>query len=235
MTIRANGSGGISPRPVRVLSVPDSHPISVRFLGPILGLVTHWHTGKSVPCLGETRCPPSIHRARTFWKGYSAIESWDMACELWIPAVLEVTEALDHILHGRALRGEIWLLSRVQRGKKGQVVGVYSETLDDAKLRAPFSLLPVLERFYHVSALEIGIPNPVPRQVFLEPAEGTAPKLLSELSELAPEDQETTREAREGIREQLRKMRASLGLRGTGDRPGSQPGHPETNGKGVQA
>jgi len=99
-----------SVRPVRVVSVPIEIPLVVRFLGPVMGLETHWKSSRTIPCPGVDTCPPALHRLGTIWRGYSAAESWDDAAHVWRPSVLEVTECLEETLRGRDLRGEVWAL-----------------------------------------------------------------------------------------------------------------------------
>jgi hypothetical protein len=220
------------PRPVRVLSVPALLPVGVCFLGPIMGLNTHHYGERTQPCLGEKRCPPLRHKSRAIWKGYAPVEAWDIVAERWIPCVLEVTEGLDEILHGRKLAGEVWLLSREGGKKNSPVVAVYSETLPAGEHSLAFSVLPTLERMYHTVGLEIGISNPIPRQMRLRAREGPAPRLIEELLVPPPEELPATPEQIKTLGSRLRE--AGKETRGpstptTGPQP-STNGH--TTGKG---
>jgi hypothetical protein len=194
-------------------------------------LLTHWHTKQTIACLGENRCPPAVHRSQSVWKGYAPAEIWEGSEELYIPCVMEVTEALDHMLSGRKLRGEVWMLSRPEGGKKSPVVGVYSQTDQESWLRPAFSILPVLERVYHRAALVVGVANPVPRPVFLEPCEGVQPKLLTELTSPNPVDHHAEKQNKEAIKEQLSKMRKMFGSRRHDESIGIEPGQAASNGR----
>lgn len=176
-----NGTPANAARPVRVLSVPAIVPVNVIFLGPILGLNTHHYQKRTYPCLGDTRCQAAQHRTRIIWKGYAPVDFWSVLEEFWLPAVLEITEGLEHQLGGRKLAGEVWALSREGSENNSPVLGVYTETLREDECRPAFSILPTLERFYHQLGLEVGVPNPVPRQTRLEPREGRAPKMVRDL------------------------------------------------------
>jgi len=209
-----NGAQNPLLRPVRILSVPNGFPLSIRFLGPYLGLTTHWHSGRTHPCLGSERCIPTIHRSRTVWKAYAPVESWEIVTELWIPAVLEITESLESHLTGRRLRGETWILSRSASKKVGSVIGVYTETVPEKDLRPAFSIVSILERFYHQKDLQLGTPNPIPPQVFLNAQEGPGPAGLCDLIPPSPEALKPSPETLATFKQQLGEMKASFGSKG---------------------
>lgn len=171
-----------SSSPVEVLSVPVNVPVTVRFLGPIYGLDTHWRNGRTVPCDGDGDCPSSIHRTTLIWKGYAAVQAWEPGGRVWRPYVLEVTEALEEILRQRELRGEVWTLSRKQdRGKTDPVRGVFNEKLPEGKFSKEFDITPVLQRLFHRIKLNLGKCNPLPPKVMLEAVAGDAPNFAPEL------------------------------------------------------
>jgi hypothetical protein len=169
------------------MSVPKEPEISltVRFSGNYLGLLTHYHNKRSVPCMGEKDCLPVVHRTRTIWKGYAPGDGWDCHQRLWIPVVLEITELMEHMLVGRDLRGEVWMFFRSKL--RGPVQGAFSEKQQEKQCRKCFSIAPIVERFYHQSNLLLGVPNPIPPKTFLEPLEGDAPRLVRELETPLPE------------------------------------------------
>lgn len=168
--------------PVRVLSIPAGIPMCVRFLGPVLGLDTHWKAGRSIPCPGWEDCPSGIHKLGIIWRGYAAAEAWDPGKRHWKPFVLEVTEALEERLRDRDLRGETWAIHRTEeKGRSSPVVGVFCERLPAEELRQAFDIEPVLRRLFHCSALKLGTRNPLPAKVLLEPVAGKAPTLPAEL------------------------------------------------------
>lgn len=202
-------SGGTTPpvRPVRILRVDPNCHVIVRFLAAYYGLLTHWCSGRSLPCPGVTQCPPAIHKHRTLWKGYAPVEWWDDVSGYWWCAVLEITEALEELLHARDLRGETWALSHPQAGKKAMpVVGFFAEQADPVTLRKAFDVLPVLKRFYHLAELPASTPNPVPRRTLMEPTVNDPPIFLGEWP--PPEEKPASREQ---VKAFLDKARKELG------------------------
>ena len=196
--------------PVRVLSVPEGIPICVRFLGPILGLDTHWKNGTK-PCPGEDECPPTIHRLGIIWRGYAPVESWENSRQVWRPWVLEVTEALEETLRGRQLRGETWLLERTrEKGRTAAVIGVYCEAMLPDDVRPGFDVEPVLRRIFHCGKLRLGTRNPVPAKVMLEVMPGKPPVLPGEQAQ--PERVEEDNEKRQQALELMRKFYKRHGM-----------------------
>jgi hypothetical protein len=194
-----------SPAPVKVLSVPESMPITVRFLANLQGLDTHWING-TVPCPGREECPPANHRRGVIWKGYAAVQAWDEIRRLWVPFVLEITECAEEYLRDRELRAEVWTLFRAEKkGKTDAVVALYCGQVDEEKLSPPFDIVPVLCRVFHVDKLKLGRPNPIAPRLLLEPVAGEAPPMPTELLQLGTP--ENTKEDMERARELLRKFK----------------------------
>jgi hypothetical protein len=211
---------GESARQVRILSVPEQVPVTVCFLGGYRGVSAHWikkisaKGGKpkwvSHPCLGEMRCPPFIHREKTCWKGYAPVEHWEHQTKLWIPFVLEITESLEHVLRGRQLRGESWMLSRRLVEGKGPVVGIFSNRLPEEELSPEFDILPILERAWHEKDFLIDVPNPVKPMVMIQPRRGEEPTLVGEMLAQLPAEQPVDPAVREKMKEQLREAMKSM-------------------------
>jgi hypothetical protein len=190
--------------PVRVLRLEDDQAVTVRFLGGYEGTLTHWVQGHSIPCIGEAQCPLSVHRARTLWKGYAPVEWWSEGQRVWYPAVLEITEGLEEVLRGRSLRGEVWHLTRPKvRRESNPVLGAFCERVDATALPAAFSLLAVVERFFHPLPVVLGAKNPLPAPVRVEPSHGPAPHVPAELLPLPAVEQ--TAADRKRIAEEVRK------------------------------
>lgn len=201
----ATSPSSASPQPsaVRVIDIPANVPTTVRFLGGVSGLIVHWNGKRSLPCPGPADCLPAVHRLRSVWRGYAPGECWDSNRQLWIPGVIPITSALEEQLRARTLRGEVWVLSRMQDSKKQvPVQGLYCERQSEDVLSACFDILPVLQRFYSVPTLVLGVLNPTPAKVLLEPAAGPAPNLPAGLqppAEAPPTPEEIAR-FREGLR-----------------------------------
>lgn len=156
---------------VRIVPVPIAHPIVVLFAGPVEGLLVHRHQSRPHACPGEASCPPTVHRARTLWYGYAPVYVWRTGREDWAAGILEVTEALEEVLRGRDLRGELWMLERsTAKRKTGPVGGVLLERRDDVATPPPFDIRAPLHRLYHTTELLLGVGNPLPRKLVMEPA-----------------------------------------------------------------
>lgn len=167
------------PRSVSVLRVPKVGAICVRFLGSYTGAILHYLKDGSIPCDGDGACPATLHKTKSIWRGWAPVEQFERSTGKWWPEVLEITEYLEEQLHGRALRGETWALGRyVQSKKKGKVWGQYLEQAEPEGLRPAFDILPILLRLFHVLSIRLGVSNPVPRRLFMQPAEGETPQAL---------------------------------------------------------
>ena len=215
-----SGGDGTQRTAVRVLSVPIEQPIIVRHLGPLRGLLLHWHSGRSKPCEGVDCCPTAIHRSRTIWRAYGCVEGWNAIARVWTPAVLELTSSGEEFVRGRDLRGEVWLWDREgERSKRAPVVGVLCERTNPAAVRAQWDIEPILLRFFNVRSIRLDVPNPTPPKVFLESVAGEPPALPPDL--LAPEARTLTPAE---IRESIRKARDVV-------RGKPHSGEPSTNGR----
>jgi hypothetical protein len=138
---------------VRLVAVPLVGSITVRFLGPCVGILTHGKFKKAVACPGEEHCPATTHRSQTIWKGYSPVEVWEeLPIRLWIPAVLEITEHLWESMHAVKLRGTVWVMNRVCEGKRDRIAeGLMVDKIDPATLRTDVLVEPVVCRVWRSS------------------------------------------------------------------------------------
>jgi len=225
MATNRGPAGSPSPKaqPVEIFSVQPGQGAYYRFLGDLLGLNTHWTGKRTVPCDGEGTCQQALHRLRLIFKAYAPVEKWVPANQHWLPGVLEATEHLEEQLRSRQLRGEVWNLSRGKTGGKSDpVVGVYSETFNEERLRPAFDILPVLLRFYHVPTLVLGVQNRLTPKVLLEPTHGDQPKLPFCLEPDAPPMPDE---------KELKRMREEVGsMRQRFNDTAKQPNH-TSNGK----
>lgn len=168
-------------RTVEVLPVRANTEHTVRFLAGYFGLLTHWMGKHSIPCPGVDKCPESVHRRDQTWKGYAAVERYELASSVWVPYVLEITEALEHSLRGRQLRGEVWFLERPQPGKKKcPVLGQYLERQSLEWLRQPFDINDVLRVVYHNRPYVLGVANPIPPRLCVEVSVDGPPTAIRE-------------------------------------------------------
>jgi len=190
---------------VSVVAVPARDGLKCCFAGPVLGILTHWHGGKSYACGGVEHCHPTIHKARGPWKGYAPVRVWQPRTETWKPFVLEVTEHLEEELRGRDLRGEVWELTRRDAKKKNSPVdGLFLELRSDPQLLVEFSVIIPLQRMYHQIELDLGTPNPLPAKLVLVETAAAAPAKPAPTA-APPADRPTEKQL-----EQLRELRAGL-------------------------
>ncbi len=199
----------------RVITPAWQQVFYVRFLGPYHGLLTHYAKGGSAVCGGE-ECKSPLHRVEATWKAYAAVERWNPETQTWQPNVLEITNNLADYFAGRNLRGEVWSIERVGKSsKKTKVQGQYLETIAQVALSLPFDLLPIVKRFYGVSALPSwGAANPMPPKVILPDSEGAPPPgFIAPKREqpATPEEIQALREKREAAKRRL--MESDRGYR----------------------
>lgn len=194
---------------VNILSIPVAPPVHVKFLGPLRGLLTHFHGKRSHACLGQGECPQTIHRSGTFFKSYAPVEWWLPQSGRWRKAVLEATANLEEYLRGRKLRGEVWLLSREDPTKKmSPVIGAYCETLPDNQLSQAFDIEPILLRVYHCTSLKLDVTNPMPSQVWMADSADAPPTVPADIQPL-PKPQEDP-EQRKRIHEMLQDAKRGM-------------------------
>lgn len=145
---------------IQIVKVPTAGILTVRFLGPILGTLTHW-VGYSVACLGE-HCPPKAHNSRQIWKGYAAVEWVKFATRaVWVPAVLEITENLYWQLGSDNPRGETWQLTRASVAqKRAECRGKFLQRVEPRTLRCDVEVEPAVFRLYRTRAVVFGAEPP---------------------------------------------------------------------------
>lgn len=149
-----------APIPVEIQPVPKTGHITVLFLGPYLGMLTHWQGGRGRACPGLSTCPPTIHRCTSVWKGYAPVEIWRPAPHGdWAPGVFEVTERAAELLdQAGELPGQVWKFYRVLgRYSHVEIAGAQLETRDVAGLRADVRVEPVVERLYRTNQILWGV------------------------------------------------------------------------------
>lgn len=195
--------------PVTILSVPIGPPTFVHFLGQLHGLMTHWTRKGSVPCDGDGKCAPSLHRTAKIFKAYSAVLEWMPGHNRWRPRVLEATSNLEEYLRNRKLRGEIWSLQREdEKNRQSPVEGAFIELREDPNLPLEFALEDVLCRAYNVTRLLLDVTNPMPARIFLEEIPGAPPVIPADLAPQPQhvEDPEQRRRVRESFSRHTREM-----------------------------
>lgn len=163
--------------PVELIATPDEGTLTLRWIGPIRGILTHWGKSASLACPGRADCPSTIHRGKTFWKGYAAVEYYRGGqYRDWAPAVFEVTERLYDVLDGAILRGTIWVVKRqVGLGGQKEVTGEQTGECNEECLRQPWSVEPVVCRIYRSTHILFDVEPLMPKRIVLPPSLGTDP------------------------------------------------------------
>jgi hypothetical protein len=143
---------------LRVLRVPASGTIKVRFLGDVQGMHLHWVGKSPLPCEG-TKCPEKVHRVRAQWCGFAAVENLDNGPPPeWVPAVLEVTERLQSILPCEGLRGSVYhLFRRPGPGRHPVNSGDFVDSIDPRPLRTDVDVWRHCARMYQSNDIQWGL------------------------------------------------------------------------------
>jgi len=208
---------------LELTSVPQEGSITVIFLANSIGVNIHWPRRTPVPCPGHVHCKTDVHRSRTVWKGYAAVEIWRPKPHAdWCPTVLEITERLDELLKGRDYRGEVWSLFR-QSGRQGhaEVTGHLLQTRASDSCRDPFRVEGVVQRIYRTPHIDFGAESPLPPRVFLAPSQMDPPPTTG------TEHQSNDRPPTEAEKQEFRRKIAEM----NGQRRSPQPSH-SGNGQG---
>lgn len=180
----------LSPEPVEIHSVKSSQPSVMRLLGKIRGMMQHWNGKRSVACRGDGDCLPARHKTQVIWKGYVAAQLWSDTLCVWSPTLLEVTEALEELLRGRKLRGEVWKFVRKGKGKKTDPVsGIFCEKQGESVLSPEFDVYEFLKRFFREPSFPFDLPNPLTRKLILPAVAGPAPVLPPDVETEQPIEQ----------------------------------------------
>lgn len=192
---------------IRVLRVEKASKIVVRTLSNRYGgCFTHYTKDGSKYCPGRDDC--NYHRLDRVWKGYACVEKYEQTSNLWLPFVLEITEALEQDLRGRWQRGQVWQLERdapATAKKKPPVRGKLIEECNPDTFPPAFNLQPVLLWLYRVHEVRLDHENPMPARVRLAPSPGPAPRSRQS----APADVATP-EQNEVFRKQLQDRMGGL-------------------------
>jgi hypothetical protein len=192
-----------SPRAgvLRIFRVEEGTTVHARVLSEgYQGLFTHYARGRSVYCAGE-KCDSTVHKLDRVWKGYAAVELWNVATKRWNPVVLEISEALELDLRGLWKRGQVWEFWRdVPTKKKSMpIMGKLHAERDPATFPPAFDYKPVLLHLYHIQAVHLGSLNPMPPRVIVTESEGEGPDVVTSIVETERTPEQLARE------EELRK------------------------------
>lgn len=183
------------------------------------GLFTHYVSKRSQYCPGD-RCSCQHRKQQRIWKGYGSVEIWVLDLKIWQPAVLEVTENLEHCLAGRWLRGQVWEISRRMPDSEQDsypVVGSLQQQLDPDRIPRDFDWMPIMQRKFHVlEPLERHHKNPLPKPSFAVYTQDAPPAALAAKEERGPASPEEIA----SIREKLRNYGKVPSANGTTERGG---------------
>lgn len=199
-----------SIRTLRVFRVEEGTTSHVRTLSQSYsGLFTHFVRGQgSKYCRGD-KCDTITHKLDRVWKGYAAVEVWNVSAENWMPAALEISEALELDFRGLWRRGQEWELFRDfpqgKKKKKQPVIGKLHKEHDPASMPPTFDFRPVLLHLYHVEIIQLGDDNPMPPRIIIADSVGEAPAAIQGIrSDKDPIDPEAERKWREQLNTRYR-------------------------------
>ncbi len=188
---------------LRLLRLACGESQTIRTIdGTYGGLIVHHQAQRSMYCRGE-HCSSALHKIPSNWKGYAGVEVWDGDFKLWRPTVLEITEAMELDFRERFARAQEWIISRAVRvkGKASACSAKFVRRLDQAGLRKPFPILPVIVTVYHCDEIDLSVKNPMPGRVFLEASSGAPPlSVEQQTASHAPPTEQQWKELREVMR-----------------------------------
>ena len=145
----------------------------------VMGCNTHYNGKRSEYC--GPACKSAFHFKSNQWKGYLACERWFHELQIWIPCVVEVTEASELDMRGQVQRGQVWLLAREvnHKGKQAAVRASLMEQVDAHQLPVAFSMHAVLHWIFHRDDVVLNIPNPMPDRITVAGTPGQVPQCMA--------------------------------------------------------
>lgn len=185
------GADAPSPMPVRVFRALAGHTATLLALSPAVeGIITHWVKPRNEACRGPG-CPDKWHKGESGWRGYFAALLWERAAKLWVPVAAEVSEFTMQQLRGLYARGQQWEFRRAAslRGQHPPTQARVTAHEFPAPVPPPFDILPCLRVLYRYPELVLGVENPLPARVEVEPlrlpgpGEIEAPRAASDVEE----------------------------------------------------
>jgi hypothetical protein len=168
------------------------------------GCFGHFVRGRTRYCPGS-HCDCKHKREERLWYGFAAVVRWDGLRKLWLPAVLQVTQALDHDFHGQYRRGQVWEVSKREADATKQaypVTGRLIEVLDESQVPPFFPVKTVVLRVFNVHEADLTYANPMPKQPRVEVPQAPPPGPLQERSATPVTDEQ---------RQQLRQRMTDFG------------------------
>jgi len=158
--------GDLDPE-IGVLAVKPGWNVLARVLGPLTGVLTHWHSGFTRVCHGAETCP--FHDSPLRWRGYMPIQchgyNWKGPKQGSHLAVLMVLPTAAKA--AKTLRvGDCFTVTRASSNKRSAQVIVRSEQAAQAKLPECFDVKP-----YVLKATRDFLPPVGPGLTFEEPPE----------------------------------------------------------------
>lgn len=213
--IPSGGGDDRTPTAVRLLRVKEDTQHIVRFLDDkYQSMWTHYLDGGSVRCYPED-CPSCKKRMKKQAKGYAPVEEWSASKRLWYPFVLEVTEALDHLLRPEQLRGQIWELTRPERkgSKPTPVSGKLLRQGFVEGLSDKFDVKPTLVAIFGPGRFWLTWDKLSPDRVLLAPVEGPPPMFGPSPEQQRQEEYQAQLEAgrRQRALEDLHRAKSRIG------------------------
>jgi hypothetical protein len=165
-----SASTGVRREVVRLCHVePQTTSWILTLSSSYAGCMTHYWKNRTRYCDPEG-CQPHLHKLEQVWKGYAAVLRSDLRSQTWIPAVLEITEAMELDLRNRWQRGQKWKLER-KAGNNGRMGPATAELLGEDFLEGlpdAFDVRPVLNVIFHRGKVVLNVTNPLPDRIYLD-------------------------------------------------------------------
>ncbi len=171
------GAGSTTSYALRLFRVKPDTSWRLRMLSDFYdGILTHYGPSGSVWC-NPDGCLSPRHKLGPIWKGYCTAELYDEANRWWAPVCFEITETCELSFRGVYRRGQIWLVERaaVMDKERPPVQARYLGDTPADELPEDIDYVPVLRSVYHAFGLKLGVKNPLPARVMVQPSIGAAP------------------------------------------------------------
>jgi len=181
--------------------------------GPVMGMLTHYHKPESWQCHGKD-CKACTSGDKRVWKGYHPVLQLDRAGHCYVPAVLEVTEALELDFRDRLFRGGEWTISR-GKSTKTKRAAVLATQLGQRQLPADclsFDCHAAVHVIYHDWTIRLEQTSPLPARLMVATVKLTA------VGQATDQKPEATPEEKIAQRQRLDALKSRL-LNGVGSMP----------------
>lgn len=143
---------------LKIFSVPvfGQGRVLVRFLGGPNGMILHQGKKYPFPCPGQETC--RFHSSRPRWAGFAPVQVWNPGEKKWHPWVLQMSSALVECTGTTDLRGQGWIVYRIQTefGSR-QIEGTHHSNYDCDSIPRAFPVESVVENCMGTTEIMWGV------------------------------------------------------------------------------